>query len=242
MTNRSNFILFIAILLLGCQASPKKQEADTKTETDSTFVVAPDTAGLPAPAEALPVLNRLDYDTSQWTDIALADSTIFIDMRYATENNFVQEKMYECGRCFLRPEAARAVVAAQRELQKRGLALKMFDCYRPRPVQWKLWEKVPDKRYVSDPRKGSMHNRGAAVDVTLTDSTGRQLEMGTPYDFFGPEAHFSYRALPDSVRANRALLRETMMEQGFLPIRTEWWHFSFAEKSYELSDMLWKCY
>lgn len=237
-----NSILLIALLLPGCQASPEKQEAGTDNETDSTYVAAPDTASLPAPAEAPPALNQPDYDTAQWTDLAILDTSIFIDMRYATNNNFVQEKMYECGRCFLRPAAARAVAAAHRELQRQGLALKMLDCYRPRPVQWKLWEKVPDRRYVSDPRKGSMHNRGAAVDLTLADSTGRELDMGTPYDFFGPEAHPSYQALPDSVLANRALLRETMIRHGFRPIRTEWWHYSFGGKNYELSDMLWKCY
>ena len=79
-------------------------------------------------------------------------------------------------------------------------------------------------------------------DLTLADSTGQELAMGTPYDFFGPEAHPSYRALPDSVLANRALLREAMIRHGFRPIRTEWWHFSFSGKNYELSDMLWKCY
>ncbi|MCO6487790.1 MAG: M15 family metallopeptidase [Phaeodactylibacter sp.] len=237
-----NLILFILLLLPGCQASPEKQGTETDNETDSTWVAAPGIDSLPTPAEALPAPDQPDYDTARWTDLARLDTSIFIDMRYATTDNFVQEKMYECGRCILRPEAARAVAAAHRELQRQGLALKMLDCYRPHPIQWKLWEKVPDRRYVSDPRKGSMHNRGAAVDLTLADSTGRELPMGTPYDFFGPEAHPSYQALPDSVLANRALLRETMIRHGFRPIRTEWWHYSFGGKNYALSDMLWKCY
>ena len=196
-----NIILFVVLLLTGCQAEPEQKAANDETTTDSIIVVAP------VQTPPLPVLNQLDYDTTQWTDLALLDSSILLDLRYATENNFVQEKMYDCARCFFRPEAARAVVAVHRELQRQGLALKMLDCYRPRPVQWKLWEKVPDRRYVADPRKGSMHNRGAAADLTLADSTGRELEMGTPYDFFGPEAYPSYTALPDSVLANRALLR-----------------------------------
>lgn len=242
MTVIRNFALFIMLLLAGCQTIPEKEETDAGTGTDSAIVAPPEKDSLLPPEEKAAVLNQPDYDTTQWTDLALLDSSILIDMRYATEDNFVQEKMYECGRCFFRPEVARAVVAAHRELQQQGLALKMLDCYRPRPVQWKLWEKVPDRRYVSDPRKGSMHNRGAAADLTLADSTGQELAMGTPYDFFGPEAHPSYRALPDSVLANRALLREAMIRHGFRPIRTEWWHFSFSGKNYELSDMLWKCY
>ena len=242
MTVIRNFALFIMLLLAGCQTIPEKEETDAGTGTDSAIVAPPEKDSLLPPEEKAAVLNQPDYDTTQWTDLALLDSSILIDMRYATEDNFVQEKMYECGRCFFRPEVARAVVAAHRELQQQGLALKMLDCYRPRPVQWKLWEKVPDRRYVSDPRKGSMHNRGAAADLTLADSTGQELAMDTPYDFFGPEAHPSYRALPDSVLANRALLREAMIRHGFRPIRTEWWHFSFSGKNYELSDMLWKCY
>ncbi|MCO6478196.1 MAG: M15 family metallopeptidase [Phaeodactylibacter sp.] len=236
--------LFVALLLLipACAPGPGKQAEHRHRQEPDTIIVAHDTAALPTPAEKAAPLNLPDYDTSQWTDLARLDPTIIIDMRYATENNFVGEKMYECGRCFLRPEVARAVAAAHREFQQQGLSIKMLDCYRPRPVQWKLWEKVPDRRYVSDPRKGSMHNRGAAVDITLADSTGRQLDMGTSYDFFGPEAHPSYQNLPDAVLANRALLRETMIRHGFRPTRTEWWHYSFRGKSYKLSDMLWKCY
>ena len=234
--------LLLLILAQACSPAPEKQAGEEPKMPDTIIVSAPDTLPLPAPAEKMIKLSRLDYDSTLWTDLALLDTTILVDMRYATEDNFVKEKMYECGRCFLRPEVALAVAAAQRELQQKGLTLKMLDCYRPRPIQWKLWEAVPDRRYVSDPRKGSMHNRGAAVDLTVADSTGRELEMGTPYDFFGPEAHPSYNALPDSVLANRALLRETMVRHGFRPIRTEWWHYYFSGKSFPLSDMLWKCY
>ncbi len=163
-------------------------------------------------------------------------------MKYATAENFVKKKMYDCPRCFLRPEVAQAVVRAHRSLQQKGLGLKLYDCYRPLPVQWELWNTVSIPGYVADPRKGSMHNRGSAVDLTIVDAQGQELPMGTAFDFFGPEAHYAYAQLPDSVRQNRILLRETMAAQGFRPIRTEWWHFSFSRKNYALSDMLWKCY
>lgn len=231
------------LLLINCNHPQPRQDSP-----DTVDSLQADTAGLatdnsPTEIEPKPVQqSRLDYDTTQWTDIALLDSSILIDMKYATTDNFVQEKMYDCGRCFLRPEVAKAVVAAHQELQKQGLGLKMLDCYRPRPIQWKLWEKVPDPRYVSDPRKGSMHNRGAAVDLTIADARGQELEMGTPYDFFGPEAHPSYTNLPDSVLAHRQLLREVLMRRGFQPTSTEWWHFSYHKQNYALSDVLWKCY
>ena len=187
---KTALVLLFGFLLFACNRPQSGQESTAPPDSlpaGATDSLVTDSAPL-APEPEPPPLSRLDYDTTQWADIALLDSTILIDMKYATTDNFVQEQMYECGRCFLRPEVAKAVVAAQHELRQQGLGLKMLDCYRPRPIQWKLWEKAPDPRYVSDPRKGSMHNRGAAVDLTLVETSGRELDMGTPYDFFGPEA------------------------------------------------------
>ncbi len=183
----------------------------------------------------------IDYDTSQWTDLAIVEPSLMMEIRYATTNNFVEEKMYSCGRCFLRPEVARHLLAAQQELQEKGLGLKMFDCYRPRPVQWKLWKKVPDPRYVSDPAKGSVHNRGGAVDLTIVDHTGNELDMGTPYDYFGREAYHTTTDLPEQVLANRQLLKTLMDKHGFRSIRTEWWHYSYRRRSFPLSDWEWNC-
>ena len=187
-------------------------------------------------------LPPIDYDTSEWAELIRLDATILLDLRYATDSNFVGEKMYDCGRCFLRPQVAHTLVKVHQQLKKKGLGLKMYDCYRPQPIQWKLWGKVSDRRYVSDPRKGSMHNRGTAVDLTIVDSTGQELPMGTPYDYFGVEAYPGYQDLTADVLANRALLHEQMKAFGFKPIRTEWWHFSLPGQGAELSDMLWKCY
>lgn len=231
-------LLLTGVFLIQCRPTSTDKtehlvEASPDTLQVDTTTVAP---ANPTPAPPVP-----DYDTIEWADIHLLDESIVLDMRYATENNFVEEKMYECGRCFLRPEVAQKVVKVHRRLQTRGLGLKMFDCFRPRPIQWKLWEKVPDKRYVSDPRKGSMHNRGAAVDLTIIDENGEQLDMGTTYDFFGPEAWSTYQDLPDTVLANRQLLKSLLEAEGFAGIRTEWWHFSYPGKGYALSDMLWNC-
>jgi zinc D-Ala-D-Ala dipeptidase len=183
----------------------------------------------------------IDYDTLEWTDIGIAAPTIRLDMRYASTNNFVKTKMYPCGRCLLRPEVAKALIKAHQKLQKQGLGLKMFDCYRPRPIQQKLWDKVPDARYVTPPTKGSYHNRGAAADLTIVDKAGEALNMGTEFDFFGKEAHHDYLKHPKSILKNRDLLKNTMKSVGFDSIRTEWWHYAYYKGKYELSDFVWKC-
>ncbi len=233
-----NLVYALLLVLWGCNASQSNQDAPFEATADtSTLVLPKDTIQTEVAESIVP-----DYDTIEWADLHYLDTTIQIDMRYATEDNFVKAKMYECSRCFLRPKVAKAVMAVQENLQTKGFGLKMLDCFRPRPIQWKLWEKVPDPRFVSDPRKGSMHNRGAAVDLTLVDAAGNELDMGTPFDFFGPEAYPAYTHLPDSILERRRLLTTTMEAYGFRGIRTEWWHFYYLGPTYELSDMLWKCY
>lgn len=194
--------------------------------------------------EEIPVVKKqppIDYDTLSWTDVQYLLDSIQIDMRYASTNNFVKEKMYDCNRCFLRPEVALALKTVYLSLREKGLGLKLYDCYRPRPVQQKLWDKMPNASYVTPPWKGSMHNRGAAVDLTIVDENGNPLDMGTPYDFFGKEAHHTFVDHPKVVLDNRGLLKSTMEQFGFRGIRTEWWHYSFRNKSYELSDWVWEC-
>jgi len=176
-----------------------------------------------------------------FSDVAKLDPSIVLDIKYATTDNFTKSKIYDCPSCLLRPEAAEAIVKAHKSLRKRGLGLKMFDCYRPRLYQQRLWDKVPNPDYVTPPAKGSMHSRGAAVDLTLVDANGKELDMGTPYDFFGKEAHTDNNNLPTKVLANRQLLRETLAAVGFKGIRTEWWHFSYQNKVWPLSDYVWPC-
>lgn len=190
-----------------------------------------------APSPATPTLVQ----HPGFTDLASLDPSIRLDIKYATSDNFTKEKIYDCPSCLLRPEAAEAIVKAQKILKRRGLGLKMFDCYRPRPYQQRLWDKVPNPDYVTPPAKGSMHSRGAAVDLTIVDARGNELDMGTPYDFFGPEAHTDNTNLPPQVLANRRLLQQTMSAVGFKGIRTEWWHFSLQGKNWPLSDYVWPC-
>ncbi|MEM6965832.1 MAG: M15 family metallopeptidase [Bacteroidota bacterium] len=230
----SSLLVFI---LCACGENQSKATSTTSTNNSQQYTSKTKKQDNPTPIKTL----VYDYDTTQWTDLRYLDSTILIDMRYATTNNFVKEKMYECSRCFLRPEVARRIVRAHQILREGGLGLKMLDCFRPRPIQQKLWDKFQDARYVTPPSKGSMHNRGAAVDLTIVNEKGEQLNMGTPFDYFGKEAHHAYTNLSAEVLANRKLLKETMAAVQLKPITTEWWHYSYQAQKYELSDMLWKC-
>lgn len=198
-------------------------------------------AGTPAPAKPIAPADASSYAKNGFSDVAALEPGIKLDIRYATADNFTKSKIYDCPRCLLRPEAAKALIKAHKALQKKGYGLKMFDCYRPRPYQQRLWDKVPNPDYVTPPAKGSMHSRGAAVDLTVVDKQGKELDMGTPYDFFGKEAHTDNTNLPAKVLTNRRLLREALEDVGFKGIRTEWWHFSYQGKDYPLSDYVWPC-
>lgn len=231
-----NYLWPLWLLATACSPGPVQEQNPAGTNTTDTVTAPVNSAYTETVSPPKP-----DYDTSQWIEITELLPEALIDLKYATTDNFVEEKMYECGRCFVRPAVGQALRDVQNELQKQGLRLKFFDCYRPRPIQWKLWEKVPDPRYVADPRKGSMHNRGAAVDITLVDAEGKELDMGTGFDFFGPQAYHNFTDLPPEVLNNRRLLKKTMEQHQFRPTSTEWWHYSYRPQSYPISDMLWAC-
>lgn len=171
------------------------------------------------------VLLLLAAAGADLVDIRSVNPRIRLDIRYATTDNFTKTKVYDEARCFLRPDVARRLSRAQTELEAQGLGLKVYDCYRPLSVQRKFWALVPDERYVADPAKGSRHNRGAAVDLTLVDAAGRELPMPTGYDDFTPKASPDATDLPADVIRNREILKRAMLRQGFTPFPTEWWHF-----------------
>ncbi|HEX2122172.1 MAG TPA: M15 family metallopeptidase, partial [Thermoanaerobaculia bacterium] len=160
--------------------------------------------------------------------VDLASLGIPLDIRYATTNNFMKTTLYPVAKAYLRAPAARALSGVQRELAARGLGIKVFDAYRPYRVTVAMWEPIRNPDYVADPAKGSRHNRGAAVDLTLVDlKTGAELAMPTPYDDFTPRAAHDFTDLPPDVLQNRALLREVMVKHGFEPLPSEWWHYDF---------------
>jgi zinc D-Ala-D-Ala dipeptidase len=165
---------------------------------------------------------------------------IVYDLRYATENNFTRHKLYKSGTItFLRLPVAEALQKVQCDLNKEGYGLKIFDAYRPYSVTKKMWGLIHDERYVADPSKGSGHNRGLAVDLTIINlKDGSELNMGTGFDNFTDSAHHAFKNLPGDILQHRTLLKETMEKYGFKSLDTEWWHYSWPnDRNYEVLDI-----
>ncbi len=183
-------------------------------------------------------------DLADSTFVRLADFSdgFAYDLRYATENNFLKEKVYECAECYTRVKTVKALLAANADFKKSGVKIKFFDCYRPNSVQYKMWEIVPNPQYVANPKKGSIHNKGGAVDITLVSLDGVELDMGTDFDFFGKRAYHDNLDLPQEILDNRKLLKETMEKHGFWSTRTEWWHYNLqgAHKD-PIANFKWEC-
>jgi D-alanyl-D-alanine dipeptidase len=167
------------------------------------------------------------------------EPSLRLDVRYATPNNFMHTPLYLVARVFVRQPVAEALRDVQHELATKNLGLKLFDGYRPYRVTERMWEPIRNPDFVADPAKGSRHNRGAAVDLTIVDlATGNELAMPTPYDDFTSRARQDFNDLPADVVANRALLRDVMTRHGFEPLPSEWWHFDFGGwDRYELMDL-----
>ena len=166
---------------------------------------------------------------------------IVYDIRYATINNFAGEKLYDESKCYLHPKTAKKLNRVQKELASKGLGLKVFDCYRPISVQEKLWNLVKDEKYVAPPEEGPSHCRGAAVDVTLLDQKGVELDMGTHFDDFSLRSYPDNYDIPYESLSNRIVLRRLMEKHGFIQSTTEWWHFFDEDwKSFPVLDIRFK--
>lgn len=164
---------------------------------------------------------------------------IRLDIRYATNNNFTNKIIYTKPKAWLRKKAAEALKKIESELNSEGLAIKVFDAYRPYSASLFFYEVYPDTNYVAAPWRGSIHNRGAAIDLTLIDlSTGEELIMPTPFDDFTERAHHTYTDLSEIESKNRKRLRDVMEKYGFEILQTEWWHYNFiSEKPYPIMDI-----
>lgn len=230
--------ILMLLLLLSCrqQRNPKPAVADKEDNK-----IAVDSIGISSPPPK--VLNSFD-GVADSTFIRLADfSEDFVyDLRYATENNFLKSKVYDCPECYTRVKTAKSLIAANNDFMQQGYKIKFFDCYRPNSVQYKMWKIVPNPQYVANPVKGSIHNKGGAVDITLVTLEGKELDMGTDFDFFGKRAYHDNTDLPKEVLANRKLLKETMENHGFWSIRTEWWHYNLSAASGDkVANFKWEC-
>lgn len=161
------------------------------------------------------------------------------EWHYASFNNFTGQILYKNPKPYLVKPAAEALKNAADSLKKLGYGILLFDAYRPHSVSVKMWEIVNNPAYVADPSKGSNHNRGTAVDISLYDlHTGKQLQMPTNFDDFTPKAHLDYNKLSAKVKKNRDLLKNIMSHFGFKPYNKEWWHYTFiTNKKYEVLDI-----
>lgn len=174
-------------------------------------------------------------------DIKKNIPTVVLDIKYATLNNFSGTAVYKTAKAYARKPVVIALENVQKSLVKQGLGLKIYDAYRPYSVTVKFWDITPaDKKdFVASPAKGSRHNRGCAVDVTLINlKTGEELAMPTPYDSFLNMAYADYTNLPNNVLQNRKNLQDAMTHNGFSIFKQEWWHFDFdGWQAYDLMDI-----
>ncbi len=164
---------------------------------------------------------------------------VVLDIRYATENNFTGKKIYTAPKAWLRKSAADSLLKIQQILSQEGLGIKVFDAYRPYAGTLYFYEVFGDTTFVAAPWKGSIHNRGCAVDLTLINlATGEELPMPTPFDEFSEKASYHYKDLPEEVLANRDKLYKVMTENGFTYYEHEWWHFNIKGRDkYKLMDI-----
>lgn len=209
----------------------------------ATGIYAQDSLGKPHVVKKVRDYHKQvkDDSTKQMVELKTMIPGLVYDLRYAGTNNFVHRRMYPEGTqtTYLRQPAAIALQKVQAELNELRLGLKIFDAYRPYSVTEKFWELIKDERYVANPAKGSGHNRGIAVDLTLVRiKNGTELNMGTGFDNFSDTAHHIYNHLPREVLENRKLLRTVMEKYGFKPLETEWWHYYLPDANkYELLDI-----
>lgn len=234
------FIFTFSFLFYGCKENPSKDKQSAAVP--EMTVEAGDSVAQ----------KKMEPQKSFRTFEGLADTTFVrlaefsdgfaYDLRYATKNNFLNEKVYDCAECYARVKTVKALLAANSDFHHKGVRIKFFDCYRPNSVQYKMWAIVPNPQYVANPKKGSIHNKGGAVDITLETLAGKELNMGTDFDFFGKRAYHDMTDLPQEILDNRKILKQTMEKHGFWSIRTEWWHYNLGAASNDkVADFKWEC-
>lgn len=186
--------------------------------------------------------NTLIINDTTFVNLKAYSQDFIYDMKYATDDNFLKAKVYDCAECFLRLKTVNALVEANAKFIKKGYKIKIFDCYRPLDIQKKMWKIVSNPEYVANPAKGSIHNRGGAVDITLVDCNGKELPMGTDFDFFGIKASHNYPNVSAEVKQNRLLLKTIMISSGFNSFDSEWWHYNLKSGLHDkVSNVKWDC-
>lgn len=210
-------LLFVLILMSCDEATPARKNVSI-TPVETTLEVSNE--------------HKLD---STWMVIDMEGKGFIEKMVYADTVNFMHEKVYPCATCMLRAQVGKALYRANVIALARGYRLVIFDCYRPLPLQQKMFDLVPDRRYVADPSKGSKHNKGAAVDIGLANQQGQLLDMGTAFDDFTEKAHVHSTQVSRQAQIYRQQLQDIMQTAGFTGYENEWWHFNYEGFSFENS-------
>jgi len=176
---------------------------------------------------------------NELVEIEKAIPNIKLDIRYATKNNFMQQVMYGQARAFARRPVVESLKKIQKDLNKKGYGLKIFDGYRPYAITVAFYKKASDKNFVANPKKGSKHNRGCAIDLTLINlKTGKEVEMPTPYDSFSAAAAANFKNVSPEAKKNRDFLITSMAKYGLKVLDNEWWHYDFKGwQHYDLMDI-----
>ena len=204
-------------------------------EAKRTFKIQPLRPVPELHAEALkaqPPVEQGDFRKPDLVELIKMDSTLKLDIRYASDSNFLGTPLYTEARAFLQRPAAEALARVNRKLHKQGYGLLIFDGYRPWYVTKIFWDATPptQRAYVADPAQGSRHNRGCAVDLTIYDlKTVQPISMPSTYDEFSERAHADYSGGTAEERAHRELLRRAMEGEGFSVYSNEWWHFDYRD-------------
>jgi D-alanyl-D-alanine dipeptidase len=197
----------------------------------------------PAATYSSPPVESGEFLAPDLVELVKLDPTIRLDIRYATSNNFAKRPVYKEARAFLQRPAAEAMIRAHRALAAQGYGIVVFDGYRPWSVTKLFWEIVTqadrDRGFVADPKKGSKHNRGCAVDLSLyVLATGKEAEMPSTYDEFSDRASPKYTGGPKELLERRDLLRTTMEKEGFEVDPGEWWHYNYRDwRKYPILDV-----
>ena len=241
------YFFYLLYLLLGCSlCGCSRKQAPKQTQDPDTETTIPYADTIAAPVPPAPAKSRTAryLDSLGFVSIAEADSSIAIDLMYTRADNFTGTLLYEdLKEAYLHPDAMKSLKRAQRLLKEQypGYSLIVYDAARPLSVQQKMWNVVKGTskyKYVSNPnRGGGLHNYGLAVDVSIQDSLGQPLPMGTKVDHLGMEAHITDEIglvhngkMSETERQNRLLLRKVMKETGFRALPSEWWHFNFCSR------------
>jgi D-alanyl-D-alanine dipeptidase len=188
-----------------------------------------------------PPVETGTFRTPDLVELVKLDPTIRLDIRYSTKNNFLGEKVYKEARAFLQRPAAEALMRANQKLRAQGYGVVVFDGYRPWSVTKIFWDATPEDRkiFVADPSKGSRHNRGSAVDLSLFDlKTGEIVKMPSEYDEMTERAHINYECATPEAKRFRELLRTAMAAEGFAVYGPEWWHYDYKDwKEYPIMNV-----